>query len=121
MHLDEGTIHAWLDGALPPDESARIEAHTKECAECAALVAEARGFVAGASRIVSSLDVVRGNVIPAAAPAAPASKKSLWKKLKLTPARAAIAATILVGVASMFSLRKQDERFESAATKTDTA
>ena len=24
-HLDEGLIHAWLDGALSPDESARVE------------------------------------------------------------------------------------------------
>lgn len=119
LHLDEGTIHAWLDGELPPDESARIEAHAKECAECGALVAEARGFIAGSSRIVSSLDVVRGNVIPVPSPVASTSKPSLWKKLKLTPARAAIAATILVGVASMFSVQRS--RFETAPPKTDAA
>ena len=112
-HLEEGTIHAWLDGALPPDEALRVEAHARECAQCAAMVAEARGFIAGASRIASSLDVVRGNVIPAtsatsATSAPPAARNSLWKRLKLTPARAAIAATILVGVASMFSVRHRD-------------
>lgn len=117
MHLDEGTIHAWLDGELPPDESARVEAHAKECAECGALVAEARGFIAGASRIVSSLDVVRGNVIPATSPAATTSKQSLWRKLKLTPARAAIAATILVGVASMFSVQRS--QFQTAAPQAN--
>ena len=109
-HLDEGTIHAWLDGALPADEAARVEAHANECAECAALVAEARGFIAGASRIVSSLDVVRGNVVPSTlggGAAKPVANKSLWKTLKLTPARAAIAATLLVGVASMFTLRRE--------------
>ena len=26
-HIDEGTIHAWLDGALPASEGARVEAH----------------------------------------------------------------------------------------------
>ncbi|HEY4304205.1 MAG TPA: zf-HC2 domain-containing protein [Gemmatimonadaceae bacterium] len=109
-HLDEGTIHAWLDDALPADEAARVEAHARECAACAAMVAEARGFIAGASRLVSSLDVVRGNAIPAAsAPTRKAtSSGSLWKSLKLTPARAAIAATLLIGVASMFTLRHQD-------------
>jgi hypothetical protein len=117
MHLDAGTIHAWLDGALPADESARVEAHAKECAECGALVAEARGFIAGASRIVSSLDVVRGNVIPAPSPVATTSKRSLWRKLKLTPARAAIAATILVGVASMFTVQRS--QFETAAPQAD--
>jgi hypothetical protein len=63
-HLDEGTIHAWLDGALPPDESARVESLATACTECAALVAEARGLVAASSRILSSLDAVPGGVIP---------------------------------------------------------
>jgi anti-sigma factor RsiW len=65
-HLDEGTIHAWLDGALSPDESARVEALAGACAECAALVAEARGLVAASSRILSSLDTIPGGVIPGA-------------------------------------------------------
>jgi anti-sigma factor RsiW len=63
-HLDEGTIHAWIDGALPPDESARVESLATACTECAALVAEARGLVAASSRILSSLDAVPGGVIP---------------------------------------------------------
>ena len=63
-HLDEGTIHAWLDGALAPDESARVEAHANSCTECAALVAEARGLVAASSRILSSLDAVPAGVLP---------------------------------------------------------
>ena len=110
-HLEEGTIHAWLDGELPPDEAARVEAHARDCADCSAMVAEARGFIAGSSRIVSSLDIVRGDVIPAAAGAStkPAPRGSLWGALKFTPARAAIAATLLIGVASMFTLRRQDD------------
>ena len=63
-HLDEGMIHAWLDGALSPDESARVEAASNSCTECAALVAEARGLVAASSRILSSLDTVPAGVIP---------------------------------------------------------
>lgn len=63
-HLDEGTLHAWLDGALAPDESARVERHAASCAACAALVAEARGLVAASSRILSALDGVPGDVIP---------------------------------------------------------
>lgn len=84
------------------------------------MVAEARGFIAGASRIVSSLDVVPGNVIPAAVGGAskPTAHKSLWKTLKLTPARAAIAATLLVGVASMLTVRRQG--LDSARTLADT-
>ena len=63
-HLDEGTIHAWLDGALAPDESAQVEAHANSCTECAALVAEARGLIAASSRILSSLDAVPAGVLP---------------------------------------------------------
>jgi hypothetical protein len=124
-HLDEGTIHAWLDGALPPEEAARVETHARECAECSAMVAEARGFMAGASRIVSSLDIVRGDVIPAtpAASPTPVGRGSLWRSRTFTPARASIAATILVGVASMFSLAHQDAKLASPAARlvSDTA
>lgn len=63
-HLDEGRIHAWLDGALSPDESARIESRASTCEECGARVAEARGLVAASSRILASLDAVPGGVIP---------------------------------------------------------
>src|SRR4029078_1183855 len=63
QHLEEGIIHAWLDGALPAEESAGVERHVAVCTECASLVAEAVGMIAGASRIVSSLDIVPGGVI----------------------------------------------------------
>src|SRR5579862_5271807 len=65
QHLDEGTIHAWIDGALSSDEASRVEAHVASCAECAAKVAEARGLVAASSRIVSALDATPGGVLPA--------------------------------------------------------
>ena len=68
-HLDEGTIHAWLDGALGADEARDVEAHVADCAECAAAVAEARGLIAASSRILAKLDAVPGGVLPR--PAAP--------------------------------------------------
>src|SRR2546423_14254437 len=67
QHLDEGTIHSWLDGAVSADEAARAEAHVRECAQCQAAVAEARGFIAASSRILTALDNVPRGVIPAAA------------------------------------------------------
>ncbi|HXT16747.1 MAG TPA: zf-HC2 domain-containing protein [Gemmatimonadaceae bacterium] len=102
QHLDEGTIHAWLDGALNDEETTAIARHLVECATCTAQVAEARGMIAGASRIVSSLDVVRGNVIP---PAAPVRAGSVWRRLRLTPARAALAASVLLAVSAMLAVR----------------
>lgn len=64
QHPDEGMIHAWLDGQLPPDEAAAIEAHVAECPQCAAKVVEERGFAAGATRILTALDNVPAEVIP---------------------------------------------------------
>ena len=56
IHPDEGSIHAWLDDALDADEASRVALHVESCAECAGLVAEARGLIAGASRVVRLLD-----------------------------------------------------------------
>jgi hypothetical protein len=62
QHLDEGTIHAWLDGALPPDEARQAELHVGTCESCAAAVAEARGLIAASSMILSKLDTFPASV-----------------------------------------------------------
>ena len=114
QHLDEGTIHAWLDGALSTEESTGIESHVRACTACAEQVADARGIIAGATRIVSSLDVVRGDVIPAKPAVA---DRSLWTRLRLTPARAALAATLLIAVSSVIAVQHDTQgnrRFQSA-------
>ena len=63
-HLDEGTIHAWLDGAVDATRAREIEAHLAQCPACSSAIAEARGFVAGASRILNALDDVPAGVTP---------------------------------------------------------
>src|SRR5205823_6389894 len=82
-------IHAWLDGALDAEESARVEEHVAQCATCSAAVAEARGFAAGASRILTALDQTPGGVAPRSATfdVKPRRSPSLWGALHLTPAR----------------------------------
>src|SRR5262245_47137409 len=109
QHLEEGTIHAWLDEALSSEEAARVEAHVQECGECAAMVADARGLIAGASRIVSALDVVPGGVIPKTKAPAPAPARSVWRVLHLTPFRAALAASLMVAVGSLFVVRRSND------------
>ena len=112
-HPDEGTIHAWLDGALDELSAGRVEKHVRGCAACSALTAEARGLIAGASRIVTALDDAPPGTRPvwaqseaagADAPPAAATKaateadRSLWRRLRVTPGRAAVAATIIVAL-----------------------
>jgi anti-sigma factor RsiW len=99
QHPDEGTIHSWLDGALSADEAARVEAHVKDCPECAAAVAEARGFIAASSRILTALDNAPRGVIPAAAP-----------KKRVDPIVWRVAATLLVVAGGTFVVLKSQGR-----------
>lgn len=93
--VDEGLVHAWLDGELDAVEAARVERLVAEDAEWAAAAAEARGLVAASSRILGALDVVAGDVIPrggsaagtAAGSAASAFGESRVLKHQLTPRR----------------------------------
>jgi hypothetical protein len=111
QHLDEGTIHSWLDGALSADEAARVEAHVKECPQCAAAVAEARGFIAGASRILTALDNAPRGVIPVAA-----------TKKRVDPIVWRVAATLLVVAAGTLAVFRNGGRQAPIATSNaDTA
>ena len=105
QHLDEGIIHAWIDGELPPDEASRVEAHANSCAACGALVAEARGLVAASSRIVSALDVTPSGVLPAFGAR---KTRGRWMTAKLTTA---IAATLVIAAGTMMTMRGRDETF----------
>ena len=95
-HLDEGTIHAWLDGAVDDARSREIDAHVAACGECAERVAEARGLIAGASRILGALDDVPGGVLPAGSRAAPATAAPVAR-----PRRRWIAAPWVTGIAAV--------------------
>ncbi len=102
QHLDEGTIHVWLDGELSPSDAEQIEAHTRECAECAQRVAEARGLIAASTRILNALDNVPSGVVPSAAtPIAPARIRRWYDRTDLRAA----AALLFVAGASLVALR----------------
>jgi hypothetical protein len=112
QHLDEGTIHAWLDGALDDAERARVDQHVAGCASCERAVAEARGLVAGASRILSALDGAPRGVIPASmgdvrSIATRKAGRSAWRILRFTPARAAAAALLIVAAGTTLVWRHQ--------------
>ena len=73
---------------------------------------------------MSALDDVRGGVIPSSAPAraiaGQTSQTSLWRRLHFTPTRAALAATLLVAVGSVLTVRRagqrDDQHIPSAST-----
>lgn len=132
-HPDEGTIHAWLDGAFDDPTASRIADHVSTCDACAERVAEARGLIAGASRVVSALDDVPSGVTPVwgSAPAAATvgaaagtrGAGSAWRLLRVTPTRAAIAATLLValGVALTHDRTAIESGLQRSTTMTPAA
>ena len=112
-HPDEGTIHAWLDGALDDAAAQSVAAHVADCRACAPRVAEARGLIAGASRVVRALDddpsvsgPEWGRTSPPMAPPRPMGASASKRAFRVTPARAAIAATVLVALGVSLTYRR---------------
>lgn len=95
---DEGLIHTWLDGQLPPDEAARVEQLVATDAEWAAAAAEARGVIAATSRILSALDRVPAGVVPIGTATPVARRLPWWTKMA--------AAVVLVAGASTLVMRR---------------
>lgn len=75
-HLDEGTLHALLDGELGSTEVMEIEAHLDGCTACSARLRDAREFLGEADRLVGRVQFGRyaaGTGAPAAAAPSPTS------------------------------------------------
>src|SRR5258707_3012558 len=51
-HVDEGTLHAYLDGELTPVERERVDTHLKGCPACQARLAEEQAILERASRLL---------------------------------------------------------------------
>ena len=67
-HVDEGDLHAYLDGALdqvhPGPEAERIRAHLRECTDCAARLAAETAVRAEADAILAGTPVGAVDVPP---------------------------------------------------------
>jgi len=110
QHPEEGTIHSWLDGQLPLTQAAEIESHVAACPTCGAAVAEARGFIAASSRILTALDDAPRGVIPVAAPGS-GNRRAMLR---------AAAAVFVVAAGSFVVLGRtgrDGSQFDSVATK----
>lgn len=76
-HVDEGTLHAYLDGELPSSERVVVDTHLAQCATCRATLAEERALLERASALL-------GSARPIERPAPPFEqlrrpKRSLWR------------------------------------------
>jgi hypothetical protein len=105
QHLDEATIHAWLDGELPLEERAEVEAHVASCDECKAAVAEARGFIAASTRILTALDSVPGGVIPTASKQPSIASRGAHRRFVVSRAWMAAAAVLVLSSVTVIAIR----------------
>lgn len=111
-HVDEGMLHALLDGelgAMEPGRAAAVEAHLEGCAECRALAEEAAALRERAGEV---LDVLEPDVAPdfeevlvragAAGPASghpPLARQARWTR------RLAWAATVVIALGTGYLIR----------------
>jgi hypothetical protein len=95
-HVDEGTLHAYLDGELPSAERAALEAHLAGCATCRANLTEERAL---RERATSVLGAAR----PAERPAPPLEQlrrepqRSPWRVRRSFAWAASIALALGLG------------------------
>jgi hypothetical protein len=94
-HVDEGTLHAYLDGELPSTERAALETHLAQCAICRATLVEERALLERASAVL-------GSARPVERPAPPleqlrrSPKRPLWRVR--TPLAWAASITLALGL-----------------------
>jgi len=55
-HLDDGVLHAMVDGEIPSAELVAVQAHLAGCDSCRARLAEARAFAAEAVMLVEQVE-----------------------------------------------------------------
>jgi len=124
QHPDEGTIHAWIDGALDSEGARAVETHVASCEECARLAAEARGLVAASSRILTALDDVPAKVIPGPGTSAKPSERITPRRWPMPFwMRTAAAVVVVAGVSALVMTgklnspeRKRADMISSPAT-----
>src|SRR5262245_32348358 len=107
-HLDEGHIHAMLDGELPSADREAAEQHLRACAECQQLLAEARSLFAEADRLVETL-VPPPASHPVRKPAPVRSQRQKYQWL-------AWAATVVIAVGLGYSGSAVRDRTRAVAS-----
>ena len=99
-HVDEGTLHTYLDGELPPAERTALETHLADCPTCRATLTEERALRERASAVL-------GSARPAERPAPPLEQ--LRREPKRSPWRVrrsfAWAASLALALGLGYSLR----------------
>jgi hypothetical protein len=114
-HVDEGTLHAYLDGELSPAERTGLEQHLAQCATCRALLADERALRDRSTALLASARPIDQPLPP-------------FEQIHRAPRRpwylrtsVAWAASIVLAVGLGYYLRDPSSAFESPAPKAVTS
>jgi Putative zinc-finger len=108
-HLDEGQLHALLDGEMDDAERIAAEAHLASCPECRREYAEARTFLAEADQLIAAVDLpAQDRAVTTAAGKAP--PRFMWRNLAW--AASLVAAVGLGWMARADQFRAGQDRVE---------
>lgn len=100
LHLDEGTLHALVDGEIPSSDLAPIRDHLASCAACRAALEETRALAGEALDLVESLEVPE-----ASSPHSGGGPRRSPRATALPWHRLAWAATVVVAVGLGYGVR----------------
>ncbi len=96
-HLDEGVIHALLDGEIPSAQLPPIQAHLGACSECRARLAGEQEVLATSDRLIELIEVPAATT--PAVPMRPTPSRRRW------PRNLAWAATVVLAAGLGYSAR----------------
>jgi hypothetical protein len=113
QHLDDGLLHALVDGEVPSSELGPIQAHLTSCADCRVRLDEARAM-AGESNALIELIEVPASGGPVALPA-PRRRPAAW--IKPIMLAASLGLAVAIGYAGG---ARQGETFVPAVLRVDT-
>src|SRR5439155_10215499 len=119
-HVDEGALHAYLDGELPSAERAALEAHIAQCESCRAQLVEERALLDRANALLGAARPVE-RPVPSFEQLRRAPKRSPWRVR--TPVAWAASIVLALGfgyyLASMRAYRVAPEAAAPIAVATD--
>ena len=115
-HVDDGTLHAYLDGELSPAEVQGVEAHLAQCPACRGRLDEERALITRAGELLALAAPPDRELPPFRAGDVKPSTR-LWWKVRLPLAWAATVA-IALGIGTY--LGRGVEQVPQAPTASDT-
>jgi len=112
-HVDDGTLHAYLDGELPPDEARGVDAHLAQCPDCRTRLEEERALIGRADELLGRA-APPDRALPPFRPGDVKPPARLWWQVRLP---LAWAATVVLALGAGLYLGSGTLRREPPAEK----